>query len=102
MASATQHGVAQPGDKVGIRNFCGMEGLLIATLLEKQIRLYLGAHDSEEFLPISKGELLSKLQVELEGQTSLLYKEQSKTTMLLHLPQPMRQRSAIRQISYRS
>jgi hypothetical protein len=62
MSTTTQHGATQPGDKGEIKNFKGTEGILEATQLAKQIRLFLGTSDSEEFLTTGKEDILAKIQ----------------------------------------
>ena len=78
MSTTTQHGATQPGDKGEIKSFKGTEGILEATQLAKQIRLFLGTSDSEEFLTTSKEDILAKIQEKLADQPSLLYKEETR------------------------
>jgi hypothetical protein len=75
MSTTTQHGATQPGDRSDIDSFSGTEGLLVATKLAKQIKLYLGSFDSREFLTTPKEEILDNIRSQLEDQPSLLYKE---------------------------
>ena len=77
MMSTTQHGATQPGDKGEIRYFSGTEGLLVANRLGKQIRLFLGTLDSEDFLTTPKEDLLNGNRTALEGQSSLIWKEEN-------------------------
>ena len=72
MLTTTQHGATQPSDKRDIRDFSGTEGLLVANRLAKQIRLFLGTLDSEEFLTTPKEDLLIGVREALKGQSSLI------------------------------
>ena len=76
MSTTTQHGATQPSDKGEIRDFSGTEGLLVANRLGKQIRLFLGTLDSEDFLTTPKEDLLNGIRSALEGQSSLIWKEE--------------------------
>ena len=78
MSATTQHGATHTGDRDDIKNFDGTEGILEATQLAKQIRLFLGTSDSEEFLMTSKEDILAGIQEKLADQPSLLYKEETR------------------------
>ena len=76
MISMIAHGATQRADESDISAFSGTEGLLVATRLGKQIRLFLGTLDSEDFLTTPKEDLLTGIRSALEGQSSLIWKEE--------------------------
>jgi hypothetical protein len=76
MISKIAHGATQRADNSDIINFNGTEGILEATRLARQIRLFLGTSDSVEFLTSSKKDILAKIHDKLSEQPSLLYKEE--------------------------
>ena len=76
MTLELQHGATQRADNSDIKSFNGTEGILEATRLAKQIKLYLGSFDCREFLTTPKEEILDRIRSKLEDQPSLLYKEE--------------------------
>ena len=83
MTLELHHGATQRADNGDIINFNGTEGILEATRLAKQIRLFLGTSDSVEFLTTSKEDILAIIQEKLADQPSLLYKEENRVKEIL-------------------